>query len=122
MGLGSCIILLYLSSLHQVVKDGECHIRTQRTGAIAEQQGSMHRLANLTAFHNQGCLYAFAYRNQIMMYGRDGQQRRYCSMLFVNVAVSQHDIVHAIVHATLSLMAKVVECFPQAFFALLYIE
>ena len=34
----------------------------------------MHRLTNLSALHNQRCLYAFAYIDQIVMYSTYSQQ------------------------------------------------
>ena len=43
-------------------------------------------------------------------------------MRLVDVAIAQDDIVHALIHARLCLMAQVVERLSQALFALLYGE
>ena len=71
---GGGVVLLNLPALHQVVEHGEGHIRAQRRGSVAQQQRRMHRLANLTALHDERRLHALAHRNQIVMDGRDSQQ------------------------------------------------
>ena len=50
--LGSSVLLLNLVMLHQIVEDGECHVWAEGAGTIAQQQGGVHGLANLTALHN----------------------------------------------------------------------
>ena len=118
-----CIILLNLSTFHQVIKDGKDHVRTQRRGPVAQQQCRVHRLANLAALHNQGCLHTLAYANQMMMHGRDGKQRGdesprsppfgprggYISF------IGQDDVVVAIVNSFLGILTKFVQSIPQVF-------
>ena len=71
---GSGIFLLYLTMLHQVIKDGESHVWTQCRCSISQQQSSMHRLTNLTALDYQCRLYALADADQMMMHRADCQQ------------------------------------------------
>ena len=61
VGLGSGIVFLNLVTVHQVVEDGEGHVRTEGRGSVAEQQGCMHGLTYLTALDNQSGLDALAY-------------------------------------------------------------
>ena len=60
--------------LYQVVEDGECHVWTECAGTITQQQGCMHGLTNLTTLNNQGCLYALAHADQIMVNSTYSQQ------------------------------------------------
>ena len=75
VGLRRGIVLLYLMPLHQVVENGKCHVGTECRSTIAQQQRGMHGLADFSTLHNQGRLHALAHRNQIVMDGRDGEQR-----------------------------------------------
>ena len=120
--LSRSIFLLNLTALHQIVEDGEGHVRTQRTCTIAQQQRCVHRLTNLTALHNQRRLHTLTHADQIVMHSRDSQQRRNRGMLIVDVAITQDDVVHALVHAGFSLMAKVVESLSKTLFALFNIK
>ncbi len=74
MRLRRVVLLLYLTTLHQVVKNSKSHIRAQRTGTIAQQQGRMHRLANLAALHDERRLHTLADTDEMVMDGTDGQQ------------------------------------------------
>ena len=53
-----------------------------------------------------------------MMNGTHSEQRRYGCMRLVDFAVAQYDVVVAVVNASLSLLAEVVECFAKSFLAL----
>ena len=61
--LGSGILLLNFMLLHQIIQYSERHVRTQGTGTVAQQQGGVHHLANLTALNDQGCLHTLTYAN-----------------------------------------------------------
>ena len=52
------------------------------------------------------------------MYGTDGEQRRYGRVVAVDVAVGEYDVVVAVIHAALRLLAQVVEGLAQPFLAL----
>ena len=56
------------------------------------------------------------------MYGAHGEQRRYGSVVGVDVAVGENDVVVAIVDAALSLLAQVVERLAQTVLALAALE
>ena len=122
MRLGSGIVFLNLAALDEVVENGESHIRAQCAGSIAQKQGGVHGLANFSALHDQRRLHAFAYGNQVMVYGADGQQRRDGGMLLVNVAVGENDVVHALVHAALGFVTEAVQRLLQSFRPLFRIE
>ena len=117
--LGCSIFLLNLSTLHQVVEDGEGHIRTQCAGTIAQQQGRMHRLANLATLHDKSRLHTLAHTNQIVVYGRDSQERRdttspdlsqggefLADFLF---AVGENDVIVAIIHSLLCIFTQLIK-------------
>ena len=82
----------------------------------------MHGLANLTALNNQGCLYALAHANQIVVNGTYSQQRWDGGMLLVDVAVREDDVVYTLVNAGLGILTELVECLTQAFLTLLDIK
>ena len=117
--LGCSIFLLNLSTLHQVVEDGEGHIRTQCAGTIAQQQGRMHRLTNLATLHDKSRLHTLAHTNQIVVYGRDSQKRGdtaspdlsqggefLADFLF---AVGENDVIVAIIHSLLCIFTQLIK-------------
>ena len=108
--------------LDKVVEDSECHVRADGTCTIAKQQGHMHRLAYLTALHDQRRLHPLAHADEVMMHGAHGQQRWDGCMLVIDVTVSEDDVVHTFIHACLSGMAEVVESRSQPFLASLHIK
>ena len=61
VGFGRRIVLLNLAFLYQVVENGVGHVRTEGGSTVAQEQGSVHHFADLTAFHDQRCLHAFAH-------------------------------------------------------------
>ena len=66
----SCsVLLLDLVTFHQIIEHGEGHVRTQGAGTIAQQQGSVHHLTDLTTLHNQCCLHTLAHTDQIVVDG-----------------------------------------------------
>ena len=132
------VVLLNLTSLHKVIKNGKCHIRAERTRAIAQQQGGVHRLANLAALHNQCRLNALAYTDEVVMYGRDSKERGNESLTPNSLTpgsltpnsltpdpspkgegsgyfICQNDIVVAIIHGLLCVFAELVKSHPQCF-------
>ncbi len=108
------VLLLNLVPLDQVVQHGKGHIGTDGAGTVTQKEGCMHHLAYLTTLHDEGGLYALAYADKIMMNGTDCQQRRNGCMLCIYVSVTQDDIVYAIIHALLGLLAEVVKGSTQA--------
>ena len=108
--------------LHKVVEDGERHIWAKCAGTITQQQGCVHSLANLTALNNQSCLHTLTYANQVVVNSTNGQQRWDGGMLIVEVAIREDDVVHTLIHTCLSIVAEVIECLPQTFLALCYLE
>ena len=69
----------------------------------------MHYLANLAALNDQSCLYALSYANQIVVNGRNSQQRWDGGVRLVQVSVAQNNVVYTLVYTGFSLMAQVVE-------------
>ena len=82
----------------------------------------MHHLANLTALHNQRRLNTLAHTDEIVVDGRDCQQRRNSRTSLVDVAVGEDDVAHAFVHTVLGFLAELVERFAQPFLALFDVE
>ena len=109
VGLCRGVLLLNLSFLYQIIEDGECHIWTECTGTIAQQQCRMHRLANLTTLHYQRGLHTLAHADKIMMNGAHSQQTWDGRMGIIDVTVREDDVVYTLVNTHLSLMAQVVE-------------
>ena len=108
--------------LHQIIQHGKRHVWAQGAGAIAQQQGGVHHLANLTALNNQGCLHTLTHADQIMVNSADGQQRWDGCMLLVEVAVAQDNVVNTLIYTGFSLMTQVVECLTKSFLALCYLK
>ena len=117
------IVLLYLSTLHEVVQYGKDHVRAQRTGAISQQQCGVHRLAYLAALHYQRCLHALADAYQVVVHRRDSQQRRYdtapraseggvCLAHFL-FPVGQDDVVITVIYRLFRILAQLVQCRAQ---------
>ena len=82
----------------------------------------MHRLTYLAAFHNQRCLHTLAHTNQVVVNGAYSQQRGDSRMLVVDITVGEDDVVHALVHTSLSLFAELVECVTKPFFTFGYLK
>ena len=82
----------------------------------------MHGLANLTALNNQGCLYALAHADQIVVNSTYSQQRWDGSMLVINIAVREDDVVDTLVNTCLGILAELVQGLAETFLAFLYIE
>ena len=116
------VFFLNLMRCDQMVYNGEGHIRTDGAGSVAEQQGSVHHFPYLAALNDDGGLYALAHRDKIMVNGADCEERRYGSMLAVDVAVGEDDVVDTLVHALLCLLAQIVESAAQTAFAFLHLE
>ena len=111
VGLGSGIVFLYLVALHEVVEYGKRHIRTKCRSPVAQQQSGVHGFAYLTALNYQCRLHAFAYADEIMVYGTHSEQRRYiepastAGIIIHAALVGQDDIVIAFVDSLLSVFA-----------------
>ena len=116
------ILLLNLAALHQIVEDSEGHIRTQGTCTIAQQQGSMHHLANLTALHDESSLYSLAHADEIVVDSRDSQQTRNSSVRLVKVAIAQNDVVHSFIDTLLCLLAEIFESLAKSALPLCYFK
>ena len=116
------VVLLDLVLLHEVVQHGECHVRTNRAGTIAEQQGCVHHLTNLTALHNQSGLHTLLHTDEVMMHRTHRQQARDGSTLLVDVSIGKDDVVHALIDRCLSLLAEVFDGLTQSAGALLDVE
>ena len=82
----------------------------------------MHRLADLAALHDQGCLYTLTHTDEIVMDGRYCQQTRDCHMFGIHVAIGEYDIIVAFIDTLLCLMAQGIECLTQAFTSLRAVE
>ena len=106
----------------QMVYNGEGHVWTDGAGSIAKQQGGMHHLSYLAAFHDDGGLDALAHGDKIMVYGADSEKRRNGSVLAVDVAVGENDIVYALIHALFCFPAQIVKGAAKTAFAFLHIE
>ena len=74
VGLGSGVVLLYLALLHQVVEDGVGHVRTESGSTVAQQQGSVHHLADLTALDDQCGLHSLTHVDQVVVHGTHGEE------------------------------------------------
>ena len=82
----------------------------------------MHRLAYLAALHDESRLHTLAYADEVVVYGRNGKQRWDGSMLLVNVAVREDDVVHTLVNRFLCFVTEVVKCLAKSFLALLHFK
>ena len=74
VGLGRFIVFLYLAALHQIVEDGVGEIWAEGRRTIAQQQGGVHHLPNLSALHDKRCLHTLAHGDEIVVHGAHGQQ------------------------------------------------
>ena len=72
--LGRFVIHLHIAFPHQFIQYGEGHVGIDGTGAISQQQGGVHHLANLAAFYNQCGLHAFLNGDEVMMDSANRQQ------------------------------------------------
>ena len=119
VGLSRGVVFLYFSTLHEVVEDGIDHIRAECRGTITQQQSSVHRLTNLSTFHNQCCLHTFPNGDEIVVNGRNGKEGGDVTFSFlpqregISGFVSQDDVVITIVHRFLSVLAEFVQRIPQ---------
>ena len=101
------VVHLHLATPHEVVKHGECHVRIDGTGAVAQEQGRVHHLAYLAALHHQCRLHALLHADQVVVNRAHGEQRGDDGMFPVRPPVSEDDIVHPVVDALLRLAAQV---------------
>ena len=93
-------------TLHEVVEDGEGHIGTECRCTIAQQQGGMHRLTNLTTLNNQRRLHTLTHTNQIVVNSTHSQQGWDSRMIGIHITVGKDDIVVTLVHALLCIMTE----------------
>ena len=82
----------------------------------------MHRLAYLARLHDEGRLHALAHADEVVVYGRDGQQRGDGHVRLIGLAVGEDDVVVALVHRFLRPAAEVVERLAQAVAAFCSVE
>ena len=120
--LGRFVIHLHIAFPHQFIQYGEGHVGIDGTGAISQQQGGVHHLANLAAFYNQCGLHAFLNGDEVMMDSANRQQRRDGGMGVVHKTVAQNDIVHSVRNGLLGLFAQVVQGLLQSGFSLAHLE
>ena len=69
----------------------------------------MHHLARLGRLDDKGYLRTLAHVYQIVVYGRQGQQRRNGGMLGIDAAVTQHDIVDTVVNSLFGHAAQLLD-------------
>ena len=93
-------------TLHEVVEDGEGHIGTECRSTIAQQQGGMHRLTNLTTLNNQRRLHTLTYTDEVVVNSRNCQQGWDSRMIGIHITVGKNDIVVTLVHALLRIMTE----------------
>ena len=120
--LGRVIVHLHFAALHQVVEYGKGHVGIDGAGAVAQQQGSVHHFAYFAALDNECRLHTLLHRDEVMVHGTHGQQGGYDGMLGIHAAVAQHNVVHTIEHALLSLAAEFAQGFLQTGTAFLHLE
>ena len=116
------ILLLNLMTLHQVIEHGKRHIGIDGTGSIAQQQGSMHHLANLAALHNKRSLHTLTHSNQVVVHSTDCQQRGNGCVLRIDLSSTQNDIVYPLIHTIGRFLAKRIKGATQATLSLLYLK
>ena len=80
----------------QFFQDGKDHIRIDGARPVSQQQCGMHYFTHLTRFNNQGCLYPFLYGDQMVMNCADGEEGRDRCQLFIDIFITQGDVIHSI--------------------------
>ena len=74
----------------------ERHVRVDRRRTEADQRGHVVHLAGVAGLDDQADLGAAAFADQVVVHGRDGQQRRDRRQLLVGLAVGKNDDPRAV--------------------------
>ena len=101
MALRSLEVELQLPGGGQRLENGERHVGIDPAGAVAHQQGDVHRFAHLAALDDHGDLRTLAAGYQVVVHGRHGQQRGDGGMRGIDAAVAEDHIVVSVVHRLL---------------------
>lgn len=75
MALRGLEVELQLPGGGQRLENGERHVGIDPAGAVAHQQGDVHRFAHFAALDDHGDLRTLAAGYQVVVHGRHGQQR-----------------------------------------------
>ena len=68
------VLLLHLVLLHEVVDDGEGHVRVDGRSTVAQQESSVHHLTDFARLYDEGCLHTLAYRDEVVVNGTHSEQ------------------------------------------------
>ena len=75
----------------------------------------MHYFTHLTRFNNQGCLYPFLYGDQMVMNRTDGKEGRDRCQLFIDIFITQDDVIHSVGNGLFRFFAQFVKGRLQTF-------
>ena len=95
---GGGVVELEFVVFNKVVDNGKRHIGVDCACAKAEQKCGVHYLADFARFYNQRCLNTFFDAYKVMMDCAYSQERRNCSVVFVDATVGKDYIVNALVN------------------------
>ena len=87
------VVQLHVAAAHQVVQHGKGHVGVDGAGAVAQQEGGVHHLADFAALHHEGGLHTLLHAYQVVVHRADGQQRGDGRMGGIHVAVGQDEVV-----------------------------
>ena len=97
MFFGRFVVQLNIALGNQPVEHGESHIRIDGAGPESDQQRHMHHFARLGGFDDQRDLSPLAPVVQVVVHGRQSQQRRDRSMFDVDAPIAQNHIIVTVV-------------------------
>ncbi len=74
----------------------------------------MHNFTDFTRLNDKSCLNTLLNADEVMVNRTDCEERRNCSMLFVDVAIGKDDIVYAFINTLFCFLAKVFDSLAKS--------